>query len=170
MNVVEQFNKLQQTRSIEDYINEFDNSISLIEQHHHVLPDMYLSESFIRVLKPTVKPFVRAFKPVSVTKAINYAWLQEESLLANAQKFVKATSTGCVQKTISLAVYSTYTDNSHKSPLLPTPQNKPLQSTVGKSGSRPFKFIPADAREEKIPKGLCYYYGNNYEKGHKCQF
>lgn len=39
LSVVEQFNKLQQTGSIEDYIDEFDNLRSLMEQFQHVLPD-----------------------------------------------------------------------------------------------------------------------------------
>ena len=168
LNVVEQFNKLQQTGSIEDYIDEFDNSRSLMEQHHHVLPDLYLLGSFIGGLKPTVKPFVKAFKPASVTESINYARLQEESLQATAHKFVKGT--GNVQKAVGPIVYSTYTNNSHKPPLLPTPQTKPLQAAVGKTGTKPFKFIPADVRAEKIAKGLCYYCDNKYERGHKCQF
>ncbi|XP_017227846.1 uncharacterized protein LOC108203433 [Daucus carota subsp. sativus] len=170
LNVVEHFNKFQQTGSIEDYIDEFDNSRSLMEQNHHVLPDLYLLESFIGGLKPAVKPFVKAFKPISVTEAINYARLQEESLQANAQRFTKGPNTSTVQKTVGPTVYSTYTDNSHKPPLLPTPQTKPLPSPASKSSGRPFKFIPADVRAEKIAKGLCYYCDNKYEKGHKCQF
>lgn len=58
--VVEQFNKLQQTDSIETYIDEFEDLSSVILQHHHALPDEYMLESFVGGLKPGVKPFVKA--------------------------------------------------------------------------------------------------------------
>ena len=93
LSVVEQFNKLQQLGSIEEYIDEFDNLRSLMEQFHHVLPDPYMLESFIGGLKPAVKPFVKAFKPQTVTDAILYARLQEESIQANTQKFTKSSYT-----------------------------------------------------------------------------
>lgn len=57
---VEQFNKLQQTDSIETYIDEFEDLSSVILPHHHALPDEYMLESFVGGLKPGVKPFVKA--------------------------------------------------------------------------------------------------------------
>lgn len=42
-----------------------------MEQHHQVLPNFYLHESFIGG-KAIVKSFIKAFKPVSVTKTIMY--------------------------------------------------------------------------------------------------
>ncbi|KAL8100580.1 hypothetical protein AgCh_032728 [Apium graveolens] len=86
--IVEQFNKLQQTGSIETYIDEFDNLRSLMEQHNLVLPDTYFLDSFVGGLKTSVKPFVKAFKPTTVTEAIRYARLQEENLQAlNSKKY-----------------------------------------------------------------------------------
>lgn len=165
LSVVEQFNKLQQLGTIEEYIDEFDNLRSLMEQFHHVLPDPYMLESFIGGLKPAVKPFVKAFKPQTVTDAILYARLQEESIQANNQKFTKSSYT---PKSSNLM----FSANSNKSePLLPTPQTKPLQTALPKTNViKPFKFIPADVRVEKMAKGLCYYCDQQYERGHKCKF
>lgn len=73
--IVEQFNRLQQFSSLESYIDEFENLRSLMLQSNHNLPDTYVLESFIGVLKPAIKPFVRALKPISVTDAILYARL-----------------------------------------------------------------------------------------------
>lgn len=52
-------------------------------QQNHFLPDTYFLESFIGSLKTTVKHFVRAFKPQTVTAVIEYARCQEGSLEAN---------------------------------------------------------------------------------------
>lgn len=53
-------------------------------------------------------------------------------------------------------------------PLLPTPLIKPSPAVM--KGNKNFKFIYADVRTKKIAKGLCYYYDQAYEKGHKCKF
>lgn len=166
-NVVEKFNRLQQNDTIENYIDEFDNLRSLMEQYNHILPDTYFLESFIGGLKPAVKPFVRAFKPVNVTEAIRYARLQEEALLVNTQKFVKSSTYQPYSVTTSSVGNHI---NAGKPPLLPTPQIKPLQSLSATEKPKPFKFIPAEIRAEKMAKGLCYYCDQKYERGHRCSF
>ena len=118
LNVVEQFNKLQQTGTIEEFIDEFDNVRSLMEQNHHILPDSYFLESFIGGLKPTVKPFVKAFKPVNVAEAIMYARLQEESIQANSQKIGKSTGSVYSSKPYASTVFSATTSNNHNKPPL----------------------------------------------------
>ncbi|XP_074327832.1 uncharacterized protein LOC141665749 [Apium graveolens] len=159
--------KQQQTGSIEEYIDEFENLRSLMEEFNHVLPDTYLLESFIGGLKSTLKPFVKAFKPSTVSESIIYARLQEESILANTQKIPKMTYSSSVQKSFSPSIFNS---NVNKPPLLPTPQSKPIQTSGFKSNNKPFRFISADVRAEKIAKGLCYYCDEKYERGHKCQF
>lgn len=62
VNVVEQFNKLQQHDSLEVYINEFENLRAIMMQNNHMLPEPYILDSFIGGLRPDVKPIVRAFK------------------------------------------------------------------------------------------------------------
>ena len=122
LNVVEQFNKLQQTGTIEEFIDEFDNVRSLMEQNHHILPDSYFLESFIGGLKPTVKPFVKAFKPVNVAEAIMYARLQEKSIQANSKKIGNSTGSVYSSKPYASTVFSatTSSNNHNKPPLLPT--------------------------------------------------
>ncbi|KAL8108056.1 hypothetical protein AgCh_024478 [Apium graveolens] len=70
---VEQFNKLQQTISLETYIDDFENLRSVMLQSNHVLPEGYILDSFIGGLKSAVKPFAKAFKPTSISDAIEYA-------------------------------------------------------------------------------------------------
>lgn len=75
VNVVEKFNKLSQHGSIESYIDEFENLRSIMLQQNHYLPDAYLLDSFIGGLKSSIKPFLRAFKPTTISGAVEYARL-----------------------------------------------------------------------------------------------
>ncbi|XP_074346216.1 uncharacterized protein LOC141684986 [Apium graveolens] len=161
----EQFNKLQQTGLLEDYIDEFEDVRSLMLQYNHVLPDSYVLDSFVGGLKATVKPFVKAFKHANIVDAIEYARLKEESLVVS-YKSTKPNN------------YSTYSQPKTGQnipllantgpPLLPTPKFKQGSDTV--KGNNKFRFIPADVRAEKIAKGPCYYCDQSYERGHKCKF
>uniref|UniRef100_A0A803L5Q0 Ty3 transposon capsid-like protein domain-containing protein n=1 Tax=Chenopodium quinoa TaxID=63459 RepID=A0A803L5Q0_CHEQI len=75
LDVVEQFNRLQQLGSIEDYIDEFEKLRSVMLMNNHILPDAYILESFVGGLKPAVKPFVKAFKPATIAQAVDFARL-----------------------------------------------------------------------------------------------
>ena len=146
MNVVEEFNRLQQTDSIESYVDEFENLKAIMLQNGYCLHDSYLLESFIGGMKPGVKPLVRAFKPQSIAAAIEYARLQEESIKANSQKTWKP-------NTYPQNSYQNTTLNYKQPPLLPTPAAKPLAmiNTTTKPPKIP-KYVPADVRAEKLPK------------------
>ncbi|XP_074327433.1 uncharacterized protein LOC141665350 [Apium graveolens] len=159
-NIVELFNKLHQIDDLEAYVDEFENLRSVMLQSNHVLPEVYILNSFIGGLKPTIKPFVKAFKPVSITDAIEYARLQEESLQVNRNY-----KTPYQSKPMLANI---------KLPLLPTPNvvTKGVTSNLGiqHNSSRNNKYIPADIRAEKIAKGLWYFSDQKYERGHKCKF
>lgn len=83
VNMVEQFNKLQHESNHEEYLDEYERLRSVMLQNGHVLPDDYILDSFIGGLKPTIKPFVKAFKLTSIADAIESARLQEEQLSAS---------------------------------------------------------------------------------------
>lgn len=72
-NVLEQFNKLQQTDSLETCIDEFEDLSSVILEHHHSIPDEYILGSFVGGLESGVKPFVKAFKPTTISTAVEIA-------------------------------------------------------------------------------------------------
>lgn len=115
------------------------------------MPGNYISQSFVGGLKSTIKPFLKAFKPISVTESISYNRLQEESLVA-AKNAMSANN------------------NVYKPPLLPKPQMKPINAAILRYKSRQFKYIPAEVRADKLAKGLCFYCDQKYEKSHKCKF
>ncbi|CAO2838144.1 unnamed protein product [Amaranthus hypochondriacus] len=61
---------------------------SFLEMHDYDLSPRFILDSFISGLKETIKPFVKAFKPDSLTQAIEYARLQEETKI-KAEKIAK---------------------------------------------------------------------------------
>lgn len=85
-NTMEQLNKLRQTDSIESYLDEFEDLKFGVMNTHHSLPEEFTLDSFIGGLNPTVKPFVMAFKPTSIAKAVEFARMQEEQTTTFIQK------------------------------------------------------------------------------------
>jgi len=71
--VVEEFNKLQQTGTLDDYLAKFEELKTLILVRTPNTPEVYFLESFIRGLKPAIKPLLRAFKPQNLESAIEQA-------------------------------------------------------------------------------------------------
>ncbi|XP_021846729.2 uncharacterized protein [Spinacia oleracea] len=171
-NTVEQFNKLQQTDTIEAYLDSFEDLKSDVLNVHHDLPEDFVLESFIGGLNATVKPFVKAFKPTTIAEAVEFARLQEEQTTALSQKLYTPRSTYSSQKAIqAIPLNTNKPTNSSLPALLPTPNTKPTSLT--KYNPRYVKnsrHIPADVRADKIAKGLCYYCDAPYDRSHKCQF
>ncbi|XP_074278160.1 uncharacterized protein LOC141601756 [Silene latifolia] len=162
-NVVEQFNRLHQTGSLEDYLDSFEHLKSLMVQRNPLLPDSYFLDSFIGGLRPTVKPFVQAFKPETLAKAVEFARLQEES--------VEATK----NYTKNYIVYPTKNNPSFSStkqqPILATPQYKSNYISQNNSKANlPRKNLTMAERAEKIAKGLCYLCDQPYDRNHQCKF
>ncbi|XP_048492259.1 uncharacterized protein LOC125493205 [Beta vulgaris subsp. vulgaris] len=167
MNVVEHFNKLSQVDSLETYIDEFEELRAILIQNGHTLSEEYVLHSFIGGLKPTIKPFVRAFDPASISQAVKYARLQEEQQQASSYKPYHKTTTQ-----IQTPQTQTFNSNANKPPLLPTPITKSIQpyQALPRTNSKSNPYIPADVRAEKIAKGLCYYCDEKYTRNHKCKF
>ncbi|XP_074300143.1 uncharacterized protein LOC141631357 [Silene latifolia] len=162
-NVVEEFNKLHQINSIDDYLDAFENLRGLMLQRNPLLPDQYFLDSFIGGLKPSVKPFVRAFKPQTLASAVEYARLQEESL-AVSKYIPKHTSQN------STLIHNTKApSNNFSKGLLPTPKSTPSQTLSSTNSIRPTRFISAAERAEKIKKGECYFCNEPFTRNHQCK-
>ncbi|KAK9713235.1 hypothetical protein RND81_06G013500 [Saponaria officinalis] len=166
-NVVEEFNRLRQTSSIEDYLDAFESLRSLMVQRNPLLPDQYFLDSFIGGLKPAVKPFVRAFKPDTLASAVEYARLQEESL--NVSRYVPKFSPQNSSFVGSKSSSQTSLASSNSKGLLATPKTTtPLPSNSSNS-IVPTRFISAAERAEKIRKGECYFCNEPFTRNHQCK-
>lgn len=54
---VENFNKLTQHGSVEEYIYVFECNKSFLEMHDYDLSDRYIIDNFVSDLHDTIKPF-----------------------------------------------------------------------------------------------------------------
>jgi len=77
--VVEDFNKLQQTGPIDEYLERFNKLKALMIQRTPALPDVFFVDSFISGLKPQLKPFVKVLNSNSLQAAITFARLHEKA-------------------------------------------------------------------------------------------
>ena len=165
---VEQFNKLTQSFSLEEYIDSFEHLRSIMLQNGHCLSDSFLLDCFVGGLKPTIKSMVRAFKPTSIFEAIEQARHQEDHILNQApQKTYKPPE---FQIYNPRPLQSDLAKYPVKTPLLPTPQNKLPPSAIVKYNQQQIQHIPADIKAQKIAKGLCYYCDQKFDRNHKCPF
>ena len=73
--VVEDFNKLNQTRSIDEYLERFEELKSLMQLKNPLPPTDYFVDSFVGGLSPQLKSFTKAFKPQTLIAVMDYAKL-----------------------------------------------------------------------------------------------
>ncbi|VFQ81961.1 unnamed protein product [Cuscuta campestris] len=174
--VVEDFNKLVQDGSIDEYLEKFEELKSLMLQRTPILPEDYFVASFIGGLKSHLKPFVKALKPTCLDEAVQFARLQEDAV--QATRNVSRTNPKPFQSTALLPTPKgdmSYNGNNSFSGYKSQTSNSfaPASSNNGSVNSnarsfRPTKILSAAERAEKSAKGLCYFCDQPYERGHKC--
>nr|XP_027067626.1 uncharacterized protein LOC113693266 [Coffea arabica] len=77
LDIVEEFNKLQQIGTVQEYEEKFEELKTLMLTKNPKLDESYFVSSFISGLKEEVKPMVKMFKPQTLSKAFEVAELQE---------------------------------------------------------------------------------------------
>jgi len=80
--IQEEFDKLKQVGSIDDYFKKFEELKCLMLIKDPLLPNEYLVDNFIGGLDDNVKYFTRAFNPTTLLEAVKYARLQEATIQA----------------------------------------------------------------------------------------
>jgi len=154
--VMEEFNNLNQTGTIDEHLERFEELKSLMLVKNPLLLADYFVDSFIGGLVPQIKSFTRAFKPKSLAEAVDYARLQEATV--QAIKAPDKTRAIPYQKLPQRGLLPTPVATGSKPMVPPTPvmaANKP-------------KILTAAERADKLAKGLCFFCDHPYEKGHKC--
>lgn len=142
---------LKQVGSVQDYHDTFDALTSRLN-----LPEEYLLSCYLGGLEDDIQLSVRMFAPKSIQQALCLAKLQEASLSAKKTK------------------------NSHKPPLLPTPQyNKQYtpppkantsthQPTTTTTNTNRRTLTPAEFNDKRA-KNICFWCDERYTPGHKCK-
>jgi len=154
--VVEDFNKLTQTGTIDQYLEKFEDLKALMLLKNPSLPMDYFVDSFVGGLSPQLKSFTKAFKPQTLAAAVDYARLQEATI--QALRFPDRPR-----------VNSGYKPPSQKG-LLPTPgQTFPKTYPVqGANVQLKPRTLTAAERADKLAKGLCFFCDQPYARGHQC--
>nr|XP_027072057.1 uncharacterized protein LOC113696870 [Coffea arabica] len=75
--VVEEFNKLQQKRIVEEYEEKFEELKTLMLLRNPKLDELNFVSGFVSGLKEEIRPMVKMFKPQTLAKAFEVAELQE---------------------------------------------------------------------------------------------
>lgn len=91
---IEEFNKLQQTGTVLEYQERFEELKSLLLTKDPRLPETYFISSFISGLREELKPAVRMMKPVTLQDAFDVAQLQEQTLDLSAKRFRNSVKSG----------------------------------------------------------------------------
>ena len=150
--VVEEFNKLTQTGSIDEYLEKIEELKSLMQIRNPLLPTDYFVDSFMGGLSPQIKSFTKAFKPQTLSAAVEYARLQKATVQA-----MRVPDRSRVQPK-----YKPFNQKG----LLPTPSQNTMKPNYAQ-GAKP-RIMTASERAEKLAKGLCFFCDQPYERGHKC--
>ncbi|KAK2984986.1 hypothetical protein RJ640_005754 [Escallonia rubra] len=148
VNVLGEFNKLQQLGTVDDYFNRFEALRAQIVQEFDYLDESYFCMSFIGGLRPEIQSRVEQFEVGSLTKAIHIA-RREEVAIQNLLRGHKALHT--------VNTTSNYTQTSYK-PIFPNPgpSYKPATPTAT---AKPATFPPVSFKPPVSP------YTNNLQKG-----
>ncbi|CAH9071517.1 unnamed protein product [Cuscuta epithymum] len=165
--VTEEFNRLQQFRSLDEYMDQFEQLRSLLLQRTERLPEEFFLDRFIGGLNPTIKSFVKAFKPRTLMQTMEYARLQENSLDA-LKKWGRGEGDKPVYRNIekpTLPPYRSVVSQNAKG-LLP----KPITQVGEKKGlhNQVRRNLSARDIEERRRNNLCFYCDEGYYPGHKC--
>jgi Reverse transcriptase (RNA-dependent DNA polymerase)/Retroviral aspartyl protease/Retrotransposon gag protein len=148
-NTLDELKTLQQHGSIEEYWHQFVKWRSRILLEGRRFTERDFIDSFISGLKGEVKPFVLAFKPVSVDAALEYAQYMEsatETQLKRMKSTVRSFPTPQAVNRVS--------EKGHFSGHKGTP------TTVNQRGT---------LMDQRRALGLCFKCGEKYYPGHQCK-
>lgn len=86
MDVIEEFNKLKQTDSVETYQVRFEELRSLMLQHNPHLSETYFVSNYLSGLNEELRPMVKVLRPQMMEQATENARLQELAVEALLKK------------------------------------------------------------------------------------
>ncbi|KAG8386982.1 hypothetical protein BUALT_Bualt03G0205200 [Buddleja alternifolia] len=161
---------LKETRSIQDYLDRFDELMNCVD-----LSEPYAISCFLRGLKSEVAIHVRMFKPRSLQDAISLAKLQEHANSPSHKKLSLPTLTR-FSPLPSKSSHPQQPSRFNNSPFSPSPQ--PHTPTTNRPPSQPFKpslspVIPSrrlspQELDDKRARGLCFWCDEKFSPGHQC--
>ncbi|XP_020104448.1 uncharacterized protein LOC109721311 [Ananas comosus] len=158
--VVEEFNKLTQQGTVEDYQEQFEYLRSrLLQTSSQFSPDYFLS-SFLSGLKEELKSAVKMMYPKSLNQAFELARLQEQNIAAMMRKNKVWLRT---QGVATLSDNSKGNSSATTTKVVDTTKNYASKSAAERSQSN------RQLWEQRKAAGLCFKCGDKYSFGHQCK-
>lgn len=144
---IEEFNKLRQEGSTNDYHIKFEELKSFFIISHLTLDELYFVSSLISVLKDELRSTVKMMQPATEKQAAEKARLLELALEAIFNKYMPSTE---IQPSFNQQLEGN--QRNKNSGVYPNP-------VAAKSSTM----------EQRRRLGLCYTCGNKFSPGHQCQ-
>lgn len=144
--VVEEFNKLQQTCTIDEFLGKFEDLKAQMLIWNPALNEAHFLSSFVRALNEEIRFDVKMFKPTSLKVAIEKARMKEMAIEAAERRNKRATR---FNPSLAPAV-------ANKAPVVPTTRNTSYRLTP-------------EVYEYRKSNHLCFRCGEKYGPGHICK-
>nr|XP_027123207.1 uncharacterized protein LOC113739959 [Coffea arabica] len=166
--IVEEFNKLQQVGSIEDYQERFEELKPLMMIKNRNLDENYFISSFISGLKEEIKPVVRMLKPATLSEAFELSQWQEQVIrIQNKSSKENTRPMGENKFGITRSANTSVGTNSYKVPATSNFKHTKFRSSPGDT-KEPAK-LSAQELQYRRSNGLCFRCGEKYGMGHQCR-
>lgn len=159
--VFEKFKKLQQTKSVEEYYDEFEKCRGQLLKKIPGLTTEYFLENFVGGLQGEIKGMIRLLEPNNLAQALKLARYYEQTLNSQPKKFSNYGSNYKNTTGASVTSKTAATTTGQGSLLI---QGKSVEVLNAKP--KPLTFTQ---KEERRQKGLCYYCDEKFSKGHECK-
>ncbi|XP_027102590.1 uncharacterized protein [Coffea arabica] len=165
LDIVEEFNKLQQVGTVEEYEEKFEELKTLMLTKNPRLDESYFVSSFISGLKEEIKPMVKMFRPQTLTKAFEVAELQEYALEVQCKQ---TKNSGKIAMEPKFGMYKGQPGgqnlpNSYRLPAI-TPNSRRTEVAHKEVGR-----LSAEELQYRRKNNLCYRCGEKFGLGHQCR-
>ncbi|XP_027127715.2 uncharacterized protein [Coffea arabica] len=166
--IVEEFNKLQQVGSVEEYQEKFEELKALMMIRNRNLDEKYFISSFLSGLKEEIKPMIKMLKPVTLVEAFELSQWQEYSLKLQ-HKSSKENVKPIGENKLGLSRSTTTAPGavSYKLPFYNS--QKPSKLEGMQEGTKDPRRLSAQEIQYRRSKGLCFRCGEKYGVGHQCK-
>ncbi|KAH0685512.1 hypothetical protein KY290_016997 [Solanum tuberosum] len=144
--VLEVFNKLNHTRSVDEYLGKFEDLKAEMLIRNPVLNEAHFISSFMGGLKKEIKYVIKMFKLITLSFAIEQARMQEKAIEAALKK----------DKTDTRPI------KAHVSSFTPKP------SVMTSTRPTTYRLSP-EVYEYRKNNHLCFRCGDKYTPRHKCK-
>ncbi|XP_020546936.1 uncharacterized protein LOC110011314 [Sesamum indicum] len=163
--VLGEFNTLQQgTKSVEQYLENFEELKSHVMVFHSNFPESYYVTCFINGLRPDIKGQVISLRPTRLHQAVALAKNQENTVNAILQLANPNTKPWPHSKQFSAPKPT----SNPLPPKLYHPPPKPMSRKM--TTQAPIRRILSEAEmQARRSKNLCYNCDETFRPGHKCK-